>query len=250
MLKASIKRLEIKSGLNSREILRDINFTLQPNKIYTILGKNGSGKSTLIKSLTGLLDNRFYTFEGEVIFNNHNIFSLQKKELLLIRKQRIKYVFQDAVNSFDHLRKLKYYFKSFMNKPNVIDELLLYFLLPPKNELLKMYAYELSGGMAQRVSLVLALLYFPQILILDEPTSGIDAATANLYLHKLKDFARMNNNSVLLVTQDIQFAEAVSDKIAFLNDGSLSIFSSSSDFYKVDEISLQNFISAFQEISK
>ena len=122
---------------NERTILRDIAFELDEGNIYTILGKNGTGKSTLLKSLTGLLDNRFYSVNGKVIYNDKDILSLKGDELLGIRKNEIKYVFQDPVNSFDHLKKLKYYFELVTKEIEEINKLLDFFLLPDSKKLLK-----------------------------------------------------------------------------------------------------------------
>jgi ABC-type dipeptide/oligopeptide/nickel transport system ATPase component len=99
-----------------------------------------------------------------------------------------------------------------------------------------MYPYETSGGMAQRISFILALSAQPDLIILDEPTSGIDAGIANLFLLKLKDLLSAGNHSVLLITQDIEFAKKISNKIALLSDGSLSEFRSVEKFF--DEANL------------
>ena len=217
MIEADLKEIKLFGERNSRTLLHDIEFKIQPNTIYAILGINGSGKSTLIKSLTKLLDERFYSIDGKIIFDEKDIFKLNENELRKLRTEKIKYVFQDAMNGFDHLKKLGYYYKEFANDNINVDELLEYFLLPKSKQLFNMHAYELSGGMAQRVSLVLALSTNPQLLILDEPTSGIDTAISNLYLYKLKEFVFHRNNSVLLVSQDLTFSKNVSDKIAYLN---------------------------------
>jgi ABC-type dipeptide/oligopeptide/nickel transport system ATPase component len=112
-----------------------------------------------------------------------------------------------------------------------------------------MYPYEISGGMAQRVSFVLALLSHPEIIILDEPTSGIDSAIANLFLLKLKEFAAKEDNSVLLVTQDITFAEKISDKIAYMANGRLSEFKTVEEFNNnPDNENLEQFLNANQKI--
>ncbi|HKI77374.1 MAG TPA: ATP-binding cassette domain-containing protein [Ignavibacteriaceae bacterium] len=230
MLQVKIDNIYLNSTNSTREIISNTKFELAENKIYTILGKNGSGKSTLIKSITRLLNENNYKISGSVIFNGKNIYDCPQNELLKFRKEKIKYVFQDAVNSFDHLKTLKYYFKLLAKNSDETDELLKYFLLPNSDNLFKMYPYEISGGMSQRVSFVLALLSHPEIIILDEPTSGIDSAIANLFLLKLKEFVKKNKNSSLLVTQDISFAEKISDRIAYLSNGKLSDFRSVDDF--------------------
>ncbi len=216
--------------LNNITLLKDINFKLENNRIYTIIGPNGSGKSTLINSLTCLLDKRFYSINGKVIFHNKDLLSITYEELLVIRKNFIKYVFQDAINSFDPLKKFEFYFKIFSKNEVDIESLLKFFLLPDKINLSRLFPYEVSGGMAQRIGFVLALLNEPEILILDEPTSGIDSAIANLFLLKIRQFASQKNNIVLLVTHDIKFAQKASHEIAFLANRSISKFTSIDNF--------------------
>jgi len=223
---------------NERTILRDIVFELDGENIYTILGKNGTGKSTLLKSLTGLLDNRFYSINGKVIYNDKDILSLKGDELQKIRKNEIKYVFQDPVNSFDHLKKFKYYFDLVTKEIDKIDELLDFFLLPDSKKLFKMHPYEVSGGMAQRIILILALLAKPKIILLDEPTSGIDAPIVNLLLMKLREFVA-DGNLVLMVTQDLALAKSASSKIALLADNTLSPFSEPEEFFYLNNIRME-----------
>jgi ABC-type glutathione transport system ATPase component len=223
---------------NREEILlKNIFFELEKGNIYTILGKNGSGKSTFLKSLTELLDNRFYSINGKVLYKDENMFSLSEKELINIRRKEIKYVFQDSVNSFDHLKTIGYHFNLFLPGikndqvlQNKTDELLSWFLLPSSEKIFKMYPYELSGGMAQRVTFILALLSEPEIIFLDEPTSGIDAPVVNLMMIKLKNFVQ-NGGTALMVTQDIELSKSVSNKIALLSQNTLSPFYSPQEFF-------------------
>jgi ABC-type multidrug transport system ATPase subunit len=221
MLETDIQELSL---TGKKVILSGIKFELKKQCIHTILGLNGSGKTTLIKSLTGLLNPQFYSITGKILFEGKNIPALDKNELLLLRKNKIKYVFQDAVNSFDHLKTFGYYFDRLVKDREELNILLAYFILPRYSELYKLYPYEVSGGMAQRISLILALLAHPEIIILDEPTSGIDPAISNLFLIKLKEFAEQGKHSILLVTHDINFAMKISTEIAVLSNGSLSKF--------------------------
>jgi peptide/nickel transport system ATP-binding protein len=234
MLETDIKELLL---IGRRVILSDITFELKNNCIHTILGLNGSGKTTLIKSLTGLLNPQFYSVKGNIFFESKDILTLDKNELLLLRKNRIKYVFQDAVNSFNQLKTFGYYFDRLVKDKEELYILLSYFILPRYSELYKMYPYEVSGGMAQRISLILALLAQPDIIILDEPTSGIDPAIANLFLLKLKEFAGTGKHSILLVTHDINLAAKMSNEIAFLSNTNLSKFRSKDELFLPLELS-------------
>jgi peptide/nickel transport system ATP-binding protein len=236
----NIKELKLSTSTEEKVLLKDISFNLGENCIYTILGRNGSGKSTLIKSLAGLLDPRFYKIKGSIIADNIEITTATNAELMSIRREKIKYVFQDAINSFDPLRKLGYYFGRFGLNKGESEELLNYFLLPRLNEISKMYPYELSGGMAQRFSFIISLLINPELLILDEPTSGIDTAIANLFLLKIKEFVTNEKKSVLLVTQDMEYAKSAGGIIAHINDGILSSFQPNEEYFNSEEILFKN----------
>ena len=228
MLNIELNKVKLKNG---KDILGTISSVIHPNCIFSIVGKNGAGKTTFIKSLTQLLDDKHYSVEGRVVYRGKDILSMNKKELSYLRKDQIKYVFQDAINSFDPLKTFKFYFNKLAKDEVDIDKLLDYFLLPRKKELFKVYPYEVSGGMAQRINFALALSAEPEIIILDEPTSGIDSAIANLFIEKMRDFVQFGNNAIILVTHDLSFARKVSTSIAFLANGSLTDFLKPEEFF-------------------
>lgn len=203
-------------------ILKEINFSLPANSILTITGKNGSGKTTLIKSLTSLLDKNNYLVTGEVYIDEHPLSQMTDELLQEIRRDKIKYIFQDSINSFNPLLKIGYYFENISGNSLETEELLDYFYLPPGKRLFKLHPYELSGGMAQRIAIVLALRARPSLLIFDEPTSSLDSPAINLLVHKLKEFISSENNSVLIVTQDLDFGYEVSSSLSLLDKGVLA----------------------------
>jgi ABC-type dipeptide/oligopeptide/nickel transport system ATPase component len=248
MLRAGLKKISLTGNGIERVLLNDISFHLESNTINVILGKNGSGKSTLIRAMTGLLDKRFYKISGEVFLDKTDLLALPEADLLKVHQEKIRYVFQDAINSFDPLKKIGYYFREYINSEEP-DALLEDFLLPERAKLFSLYPYEISGGMAQRLLIILALIARPRILILDEPTSGIDIPISNLILIKLKEFVQENDNAVLLVTQDLQFAKSAGDRIAYLTDSRLSRFFPVPEFFENNtDRNLENFISAFNQL--
>jgi len=248
MLKVNINSASLLSSDKKNTILQNINFEIERGKVYSILGKNGSGKSTLIKSLTALLPDNQYDVIGKVFYGETDLLSSSKEKLREIRKENIRYVFQDAANSLDPLKKIKYYFKLLDKDVNSIEEQLNYFLLPDYKRITNLYPYELSGGMVQRLLFVLALLANPDLLILDEPTSGVDYAVTNLILLKLKKFVEVDGKSVLIVTQDINFALKSSDYISYLSDGSLTKFFTRDELIKSPDDVMKNFLNSFKEI--
>lgn len=248
MLKADIKKIILNNNNASRELLCNINFSLSDKKVYTILGKNGSGKSTLIKSLTGLLNKDIYKVDGKVFWHAKNIFEMENARLLSLRKREIKYVLQDLTNNFNPLKKLKYYFDNSDSDEKSLSTQLKSFLLPDYQTISNLHSYEISGGMAQRISLMLAMLPNPKLLILDEPTSAIDYANINLIKIKLVEF-KQAGGSVLIVTQDINFAKGISDEIAFLHNNKLSKFIESTLFFNTAELKpYSEFLQSFKEL--
>jgi len=249
MLKVKIDQITLKDQKSERTLLSNINFNLEESNIYTIIGKNGSGKSTLIKGITRLLSEYTYDVKGNVFFNNRDLLHLSEKELINIRKKRIKYVFQDSVKCFDHLKKFSYYFKIFNSIRNEVEEIFEYLILPPSKIIYKMYPYEVSGGMAQRISFAYALLSKPQVLILDEPTSSVDPAVANLFLLKLKEYVSAPERSVLLICQDLTFAEKISDKMAYLFNGTLTPFTIPAKFFTTEwSKDFNKFLNSYSEL--
>jgi peptide/nickel transport system ATP-binding protein len=248
MLNADIDTISLLSGSSKKLLLKNLKFEIGSKSIYTVLGKNGSGKTTLIKSLTGLLPQNQYEVKGKVEFNANDLWDIAPEVLRSIRKEKIRYVFQDAINSFDPLRKFEYYFKNSKSARFEIEEQLHYFLLPSYDKISKLYPYELSGGMAQRMSLIFALLAKPNLIILDEPTSGVDYAIVNLILLKLKEFIADGENSVIIVTQDINFAEKVSDHIAYISDGTISQFFPANEFINSEVVEHNQFINSYREL--
>lgn len=224
MLRADIRKISILNNSNEMILLKDISFTLKPNHIYTILGENGSGKSTLIKALTLLPDKRFFRIDGRIFWKEKDLSDAGEEELLSLRKNQIRYVFQDCVNSFDPLKRIGYYFNTMADNISKLNQLLEYFNLPEKNKIENLYPYELSGGMAQRIAIVLATVANPQLLILDEPTSAADTAVINLLIHFLNEFVSERNCTVLTVTQDLLFARKVSHEIASIKNLTLTEF--------------------------
>ncbi len=224
MLNANINNISLTKEPKSI-IIRDTNFQLEKNKIYSILGKNGSGKTTLIKALTNLLDEEEYLIDANVVYNNESILELHDNKLTQLRENKIKYVFQDALNSFDPLKTFRFYFDKISVDKNITEELIDFFLLPKLDKIIKMHSYEVSIGMAQRIAIIIALLASPEIIILDEPTSAVDVTIANLISIKLKEQAVQKKCTILIITQDILFAENVSDYTAILDNKTLAEFS-------------------------
>ena len=250
MLKVDIENISVSVQGSFKELLSGVLFSIPQNSVYTILGKNGSGKSTLIKAITCLLDSRFYRIKGRVEWKEQNLLTGKTDDLLKVRGKEIRYVFQDSLNSLDPLKKVKYYFDNTNCSTDHIVELIAEFQLPDYRSISEKHSYELSGGMLQRLNFVLALAAEPQLIILDEPTSALDSVNAVLFIKAVKSYVKEKSNSVLIVTQDLHFAEKLSDKIGLLNDGILTEFVDTNTFFNSDDPRFASLLEAYKELSR
>jgi peptide/nickel transport system ATP-binding protein len=250
MLKVNIRDISVRKNGYIHTLLENVYFNVEPGSIYNISGKNGAGKTTLLKSLTLLLDNRFFEIKGEVYFNGTELLRLPEDHLISLRKKDVKYVFQDAPSSFNPLKKINYYFDNFNLDKSKLGYYLERLQLPSRDRLNILHPYELSGGMLQRLSLVLALSAAPLLLVLDEPNSGIDYALSNIISDILKEFAAENSSSVLMATQDLSFAENTADYIGFIYKKTFSGFRCKDEVFSRDyqDEELSGLISAYKSL--
>jgi ABC-type glutathione transport system ATPase component len=250
MIKVNIPQISLTKAQITGELLRDICFSLESGNIYSITGKNGAGKSTLLKALTMLLDERYFDVRGEVILKGTNLLSLTEDHLIPVRRKYVKYVFQDSQSSFNPLKKFRYYFENLEIDKSILSVYLERLLLPSYDEMMNLYPYEVSGGMVQRLSIALALSANPLLLLLDEPNSGIDYAISNIISDILREFTSAGNSIVLIVTQDIGFAESVSDYIGVLYKKTFSGFFHKKDIFNQTGLDdeLTGFLAAYKSI--
>ena len=249
MIRINIKSVGLVEERAKRTLLHNIAFSLSDGNIYTVLGKNGEGKSTLLKAVTNLLDKNVFSTTGSVEFEGVDLLALPQLQLTEYRKAKIQYVFQDSVNSFDPLKKIEYYFKLYPFDELEVKNEFEFFKLSEPAKIFELYPYEISGGMAQRISIILALLKKPKFLLLDEPTSGIDNDTVALIKERLKKFILKEKSIALIITQDLSFAENITDFIAYLENGNLSKFVSYPQFLNEKSESIKIFLQAHKQLN-
>lgn len=202
------------------EALKDINLELEKHKIYGIIGKTGSGKSTLIQHLNALL----LPQTGEIIINDKTICSNQKNKNLKKLRQEVGLVFQFSEYQLFEETVLKdvafgpknfgYSEKESLEKAEKALE-----IVGIKKELFQRSPFELSGGQKRKVAIAGILAIDPDILVLDEPTAGLDPQSAiemiNLFQRLNRDYQKM----IILVTHDFEVAFKYTDEIVLIDKG-------------------------------
>ncbi|MBN2716334.1 MAG: ABC transporter ATP-binding protein [Deltaproteobacteria bacterium] len=194
--------------------VRHFSITIKSGELLSLLGPNGAGKTTLIRMLTGILR----PDQGEVILDDTS--QPGRREI----SRRIGYCPQRIIVWMDLtcLEQLTFagelYGLSHRDARSRAMELLEIFNLSPKKNAL---AKTLSGGMQRRLSVALAMVHKPAILVLDEPEAGLDPQSRVLIRNVLHSLCRSDNTAVVLSTHDMAEAELLSDRVAIMNRGML-----------------------------
>ena len=193
-------------------VLRDINFQVNKKERLTILGENGAGKSTLLKILAGIL--RPVSGRVTIEDTDTHLFSSQERasRIMYLSQNPNDYLFHDTVEE-----ELLYTMRNLgIKNKEIITEILTQLEI---DQYRFSYPRDLSVGERQRVALASILVAEPQMILLDEPTRGLDSRVKHNLGDFLKKLVEQKGISIVLVTQDVEFAAEFSDRIILLSEG-------------------------------
>ncbi|AFD06844.1 ABC transporter ATP-binding protein [Solitalea canadensis] len=199
---------ELKKSFGKLHVLKGITTSFEPGQVISVLGPNSSGKTTLIKSILGMV----IPDSGTITFNGTNIQSNPSY------KNHIGYMPQIGRYP-DNMKigQLIDMMKDIRNFKKIDEELLEQFDLP---SIYQKPMRTLSGGTRQKVSAVLAFMFNPEVLILDEPTAGLDPVAAEILkakIHKEKE----NGKLILLTSHIMSEVDELADKVLYMMEGSI-----------------------------
>lgn len=223
-----VRRLSV-SYISSSEIVpavREVSLNICEGEILALAGETGSGKSTIGLAISGLLDSGARVESGDILYEGTCLQSLKESGWRRIRGRKIGMIFQDARSALnpvltirDHLMETLLAHGQFSRKEaqkKALD-LLQEVGLPKGHE--KLYPFELSGGMCQRVGIALAICNNPKLLVADEPTSSLDATLQAQILDLLLQMQRRHGLALLLISHDLAMISRVADRILILYHG-------------------------------
>jgi putative ABC transport system ATP-binding protein len=200
------------------EALKGINLSINKGEFVAIVGASGSGKSTLLHLLGGL----DRPTSGKVIVDGQNIYDCKEDELAIFRRRKIGFVFQffNLIPVLDVEENIS--LPSLLDSDKVDEDYLkeLIDILGLKDRRYHLPS-ELSGGQQQRVSIGRALSNKPAIIFADEPTGNLDSKNSKDVIELLKFTARKYNQTLVLITHDVNIA-SMADRIITIEDGKLS----------------------------
>ncbi|MBY9006740.1 MAG: energy-coupling factor ABC transporter ATP-binding protein [Candidatus Lokiarchaeota archaeon] len=202
----------------NKRILDNINLKMFKGEFIAIMGRNGSGKTTLLKLINGLLR----PGKGKILIENKDI----KRNSVAQLTKKIGYIFQNPANQFYHdtvdeeisyiLKNLKY---DYDKRKELVENILEQFGL---SKYKKTYPRYLSVGEQQKLALASVLVAKPEILLLDEPTHGMDYKQKTLFFSYLNEYCR-KGNLVILVTHDVESVAEYSDRVILLSEGKIIV---------------------------
>ena len=226
----SIKNLELSFKMyeGTLNVLKKINLELDKGEKVALVGESGSGKSVTTKLILGLLNQKNVFKNGNIIFKDRDLINLSQREFKKIRGNNISIIFQDPIAALNPVFKIKEQFFEVncnggkISKKDSFDkacEALLKVSIRDPERVMESYPFQLSGGMAQRVVITMAMINNPDLLLADEPSTALDVTVQNQALDLMDDLTKVTNTAVLLITHNMGVVRRFAEKVYVIYRG-------------------------------
>jgi peptide/nickel transport system ATP-binding protein len=212
------------------DVIDDIDLVLRPGEVVGLVGESGSGKTTVGTSLLGYARAGALISSGKVLIEGRDVLKMPWREVREVRGEEIAYMPQDPASALNPsirigkqivellaLRGIGTHESRMQGARDGLAEV----GLPSDDEFLSRYAHQLSGGQVQRVALAMAFLPKPKVLVLDEPTTGLDVTTQAMVLETMAELCRTHGVSALYVTHDLAVVANIADRVAVMYAGQI-----------------------------
>jgi len=210
--------------------VRDVSLKIEEGETVGVAGESGSGKSTLALAIMRYLGQNGGITEGDIYFNGQSLLDLSQSELRKFRGNRISHVAQDPKTSLnpsitvgEQIAETVRIHRNVSKQESMerTYEVLHRVNFPDPQFNSEKHPHELSGGMQQRVLLAIALVSEPELLILDEPTTGLDVTTQAKILDLIENLKETLDTSVLLITHDLGVIAEIADRVSIMYAGEI-----------------------------
>lgn len=213
-------------------VLQNLTFDVKQGEILSLIGESGCGKSLTALALTRLIPSNISRVKsGEILYKGKDLLKLSPEELRKIRGKEISYVFQEPFAALNPLMKIEdqmieaYLMHISPNRKEAIEKaeyLLSSVGITDIKQRLYSYPNQMSGGILQRISIAMALMCDPSLLIADEPTSAIDVTIQAQLVELLLNLQRQNGMSILFISHDFGLVGTIAHRIAVMYAGRIA----------------------------
>ena len=238
-----IEIVGLRKSFGGKEVLKGIDLYIEKGKTTVILGPSGSGKTLLLRHIIGLMK----PDSGKVLLDGVNIFEMSEKELKRVRR-RFGMVFQmgalfDSLNVFENVAfGLRRFTK--LTKGEIEGKVSGMLELVGLGGTEELYPDELSGGMRKRVAIARALAFEPDIVLFDEPTTGLDPISAANMDKIIYDVVNSTGVTAVVVTHDLESAAFISNKVAMIYEGRIVQVGTMADIISSENPVVRRFVEA------
>ncbi len=229
----NIRGLHASFLLRGGAILRavdGVDFELRPGEVHGLVGESGCGKTVMALSVLGLLDVPGANVVGEIHWNGQNLVGLPERKYRTVRGREIAMVFQNAPASLNPALRIGTQLGALLRLHRGLngagaereaERLLGAVRITDPERILRAYAHECSGGMAQRIALAMALACRPRLLIADEPTAALDVTIAAQIIELLRAVREEFGLSILLISHDLAVVARLCDRVSVMYLGKI-----------------------------
>jgi len=207
-----------------------VDFSVRRGEILGLVGESGCGKSVSSLSIMRLIARPGVIEGGEVIFDGEDILKMPEEEVRALRGNRISMIFQQPTSSLNPVLQVGFQIGEVLEthrnmKRKAAQERALELMrmvgIPDPKRRLTAYPHEMSGGMAQRVMIAMALACEPELLIADEPTTALDVTIQAQILDLMRRLQRETNTAIVLITHDLGVVAEMCDRVAVMYAGEI-----------------------------
>ena len=205
-----------------------VSFALEPGEVLGIMGESGSGKTMTALSIMDLVPYPGKVVGGRVLFQGQDVLAMDAESLRRLRGNDIAMVFQDATAGLNPILTVGSQIEEALTSHHPINQrearrqatdALDRVGMPDPEDIMKRYTFQLSGGMAQRVMLAIALALNPKVLIADEPTSALDVTLQADILNQIRRVKNELGSAVIMITHDLGVIAQMADEVAVMYGG-------------------------------
>jgi peptide/nickel transport system ATP-binding protein len=207
------------------DVVDQVSFTVQPGHVLGLVGESGSGKTTVALALLGLVKRGLAVGGGKVLIDGQDILALSEHELQKLRGKTVAYVPQDPGSALNPVLKvgtqLREVFAIHGGDPERLTQVMAEAGLEDPGPILASYPHQLSGGQQQRVALAMAFAERPRLIVLDEPTTGLDVTTQRRVLDTVRGLCRTYQVAAVYISHDLAVVAEIADHVAVMYSGRL-----------------------------